>query len=743
MRNLKAIKNSIAFKWVVSYLAIISIMLISIIIISLLHTNTTKKISDDFNKYIYENVTTDVENALHSINHIYMNISTNAHIASVLSAADIYSSEATYSLINDLKAYREFSKNIDCLFLYLKKSDLIISTNGITDSKLFFDTHFNSKKISYEDWLETLVSANESLQYSATPYKDEGGLDTDTVSVLFNLSNTRNDCVGMILSNQSHFVSGLEKINFENLCDIYIYNRSGNLVAYNSRLESNSLPKTFGQISKLNNKANIIYTSDIVVNGHPWKVITVSSATPASQKILLSWIIILTIIFILSIVLYFVVKRNIANNYRPIKKMLSVFDITETTNEYENLFASINAVLDKNSTLAEKISSHAQSMRKINLGKLLRGEHSYSPDELSDFDFRGAYFGVLLFHLENIDSLFEDVKDISYQEKFLDLSFIINNVISELMMEKNLLVHTTEMDSQIACLLNFDENIDSDTIMKISESGCDFINSHFNIELSFSFSKISSNIIDVPVAYNEAVSVLKYQRLLGIKEPMQYIDNYTHSTDAQIIFDLHKEQTLVNAIKTGNKETALTVLNQVFSELEKNHDLPFDYLTYVVLDIASTVIKSTSETEFNESLNFYREIKNCTNLVDLRNHMTQFIDKTCETTLKNSKEHKGRVKFLVSHIEKYVTDNYTDSNLNINSVANYFNMNPDYISLSFKKEKGIPLLAFINNLRIEYAVKLINEGRYTKKEISKMVGFTSERSFYRILKQYEDSITKE
>lgn len=123
--------------------------------------------------------------------------------------------------------------------------------------------------------------------------------------------------------------------------------------------------------------------------------------------------------------------------------------------------------------------------------------------------------------------------------------------------------------------------------------------------------------------------------------------------------------------------------------------------------------------------------------------MTQFIDKVCETTLKNSKEHKGRVKFLVSHIEKYVTDNYTDSNLNINSVANYFNMNPDYISLSFKKEKGIPLLAFINNLRIEYAVKLINEGRYTKKEISRMVGFTSERSFYRILKQYEDSIKEQ
>jgi len=92
------------------------------------------------------------------------------------------------------------------------------------------------------------------------------------------------------------------------------------------------------------------------------------------------------------------------------------------------------------------------------------------------------------------------------------------------MMQKNILVYTTEIYNQITCLLNFDENADSDAIMQISELGCDFINRHFNIDLSFSFSKIFSNIIDVPVAYNQAMSVLKYQRLLGIKEPMQYID---------------------------------------------------------------------------------------------------------------------------------------------------------------------------------------------------------------------------
>ncbi len=128
--------------------------------------------------------------------------------------------------------------------------------------------------------------------------------------------------------------------------------------------------------------------------------------------------------------------------------MLSVFEITENTNEYENLFASINAVLDKNSTLAKEISSHAKSIRKINLGKLLRGEHSYSQDELSDFAFKGASFDVLLFHLENIDSLFADSKEISYQEKFLDLSFIIDNVISELMMQKNILVPSQQKWTQ-------------------------------------------------------------------------------------------------------------------------------------------------------------------------------------------------------------------------------------------------------------------------------------------------------
>ena len=36
------------------------------------------------------------------------------------------------------------------------------------------------------------------------------------------------------------------------------------------------------------------------------------------------------------------------------------------------------------------------------------------------------------------------------------------------------------------------------------------------------------------------------------------------------------------------------------------------------------------------------------------------------------------------------------------------------------------------------ALELIKKGKYSKKEIVKMVGFTSERNFYRVLKKYEE-----
>ena len=209
------------------------------------------------------------------------------------------------------------------------------------------------------------------------------------------------------------------------------------------------------------------------------------------------------------------------------------------------------------------------------------------------------------------------------------------------------------------------------------------------------------------------------------------------------IFDLNKEQALINAIKAGNSQAALAVLNPIFEELGKLTDVPFDYIIYVALDVATTITKSADEimssgTNYDDTLIFFRKIKRGENLITLYSQMSEYIVKLCEEIKIDLSEGKNRVYFLISHIKKYIADNYTDPSLYISSIGTHFNTNIKYISAIFKKDVGISLLDYINNLRIEKALHLIKQGQHSKREIAQMVGFTTERTFYRVLKKYEE-----
>ena len=86
---------------------------------------------------------------------------------------------------------------------------------------------------------------------------------------------------------------------------------------------------------------------------------------------------------------------------------------------------------------------------------------------------------------------------------------------------------------------------------------------------------------------------------------------------------------------------------------------------------------------------------------------------------------------IVVKIQEYVEENYTDSNLNVNAIADVFQRNQKYISRIFKEETGVGLLTYINNFRVYKAQKLIQENKGTLEEIALQVGFNNARTFRR------------
>lgn len=61
----------------------------------------------------------------------------------------------------------------------------------------------------------------------------------------------------------------------------------------------------------------------------------------------------------------------------------------------------------------------------------------------------------------------------------------------------------------------------------------------------------------------------------------------------------------------------------------------------------------------------------------------------------------------IEHIMQYLRDNFTNSNINLTSVAQHFGFNPSYFSRKFKQETGKSFVEFLIKCRMERAIGLV------------------------------------
>lgn len=93
--------------------------------------------------------------------------------------------------------------------------------------------------------------------------------------------------------------------------------------------------------------------------------------------------------------------------------------------------------------------------------------------------------------------------------------------------------------------------------------------------------------------------------------------------------------------------------------------------------------------------------------------------------------------YKIIEIINWININY-NSNLSVKKIAEIFNYNPDYLSLSFKKFTGLSLLKYINKTRISASKQLLLNSSFSIKEITKQVGFNDDKNFMKLFKKFED-----
>ena len=91
---------------------------------------------------------------------------------------------------------------------------------------------------------------------------------------------------------------------------------------------------------------------------------------------------------------------------------------------------------------------------------------------------------------------------------------------------------------------------------------------------------------------------------------------------------------------------------------------------------------------------------------------------------------------VISSIIRYMQEHLSEE-ISLSVLADEFHLNPQYISQLFKNEIGVGFLAYLTNIRIEKAKKLLLSTALSVTEISSLAGYSDYRVFTKVFKKAE------
>lgn len=95
---------------------------------------------------------------------------------------------------------------------------------------------------------------------------------------------------------------------------------------------------------------------------------------------------------------------------------------------------------------------------------------------------------------------------------------------------------------------------------------------------------------------------------------------------------------------------------------------------------------------------------------------------------------KGRNESLFDEIKLYIEEHYAE--INVTMLVEQFSYNSDYYNRMFKKNSGITLREYIQEIKVKKAIELIKTSNLSMEEVAIRVGYANKTSFYKIFKSY-------
>lgn len=253
-----------------------------------------------------------------------------------------------------------------------------------------------------------------------------------------------------------------------------------------------------------------------------------------------------------------------------------------------------------------------------------------------------------------------------------------------------------------------------------------------NLKVFVSHSDIFDEIIEAHRFYQQAYNILDMKNINLNKVFYEKQDNGID--DSKNYFNDEK-RLIRNYLINCNKEETLNLIQEVLAYCKQNNMALMRYRQFINEFILIAIdVLSEKQIEVSSVIYNIEEILQSINIIQRPEVLEEkciYIYNEVLNSLIKQKGNNSTIKLIL----EYIDDNL--ETVNLNEVADKFNMNANYLSQYFKKHMDMTFTNYLNMRKVEISKeKLINSNK-TVEVIGKEVGFSNASTFIRAFKNIE------
>ncbi|MBO2944880.1 helix-turn-helix domain-containing protein [Paenibacillus sp. F411] len=294
-------------------------------------------------------------------------------------------------------------------------------------------------------------------------------------------------------------------------------------------------------------------------------------------------------------------------------------------------------------------------------------------------------------------------------------------------------------EDKIAIVYVLDEEvehqIESATKVLLSATA-DNLLEEYDARVLFGIGGVTTSLMGIARAFEEAGQALQY----GAVQKGQYLVWHHHLPPYTLgyYYPLDHESRLIHCVKNGNAPAMLRELRECSTQNLERRKLSVSERTQLYYEIRGTVMKLSQEIleaghphqgTLDEYWLLMDQQENTEGQFQVWETIFTFL---CEIVnqKKTSQHHK-----LIDQIVAFIQKHYADFDLGLYRVASEFDLTEKYLSQFFKTHTGENFTNYVERIRMDQALELMKSTSLTIHEISSLIGYDQNNTFYRAFKR--------